>query len=136
MIRFRSHRARDPSQLSLIEDPAVRRKPYFGIRSSAPPEMTGSETGGDRGCPGHPAPLETVTAMQTLTSRRTALRRQMTNAKKKIIAQIASQSPRGALSGLMAHYDNLIYEASQLQTAISDQETEEEAERQDNIHLE
>ena len=35
----------------------------------------------------------------------------------------------------MDHYEGLMYDATQLQTAINQQETEEEAERQDNIHL-
>ena len=68
-------------------------------------------------------------------SKRTKLRRQITTALNRMDAIITSRGPRSGLSALLRHVGELANQAYQLQTELSALETEEESERQDNIHL-
>lgn len=68
-------------------------------------------------------------------TRRPTLRRQITTALNKINAIITSGGPRGGLAALLRHVEELVNQATSLQTELSALETEEESERQDNIHL-
>jgi hypothetical protein len=70
-----------------------------------------------------------------LVAERPKLRRQITAAINKITAIITSGGPRGGLTALLQHVKILVNQASTLQSELSALETEEECERQDNIHL-
>ncbi|EFX65588.1 hypothetical protein DAPPUDRAFT_117135 [Daphnia pulex] len=48
---------------------------------------------------------------------------------------VQSRGSRGAILGLIRHFDELLLRASHLQTELTSVEDDEEAERQDNLHL-
>ncbi len=85
---------------------------------------------------GAPEDLETAAEdIRLQVSKRIHLRRQITTALNKINAIITSRGPRDGLTALLCHIEELVNQASRLQTELSAVETEEESERQDNIHL-
>ncbi|KAI9555955.1 hypothetical protein GHT06_018499 [Daphnia sinensis] len=85
---------------------------------------------------GVPQDPETATEdFRLQVTRRPTLRQQITTALNKIDAIITSGGPRGGLAALLRHVEELVNQASSLQTELSALETEGESERQDNIHL-
>lgn len=67
--------------------------------------------------------------------KRRTLRQQITTTGRRIEALIYTRGSRGAILGLLRHCDDLLLRASLLQTELSALENDEEAERQDNLHL-
>ncbi len=83
----------------------------------------------------------TLTTTQTLAwvkearVKRRTLRQQLTTTGRRIETLVQSRGSRGALLGLLRHFEDLLLRASHLQTELSPVEENEEAERQDNLHL-
>ena len=78
---------------------------------------------------------EATANLAALRTKRKTLRQQISNTGRRIETVISSRGSRGALLGLISHFENLLLRALLLQTELSSLDQEEEAERQDNLHL-
>jgi hypothetical protein len=78
---------------------------------------------------------EATANLAALGTKRKTLRQQISNTGRRIETVISSRGSRGALLGLISHFENLLLRASLLQTELSPLDQEEEAERQDNLDL-
>lgn len=67
--------------------------------------------------------------------KRKTLRRQITTTGRRIEALINTKGSTGALLGLLRDFDEILLRASHLQMELSALENDEEAERQENLHL-